>query len=247
MRHTAPDGTESTAAYGSDGEPLPPPAVPFARSLAASVVSFQEPVVLNDFDPKSLGPVELLPFEANRSCILAAPLRVGSETVVVIELFDKAAPGFTDDDRRLVAAAAEVGADLLRQALAERQTHRLLFDAVEAALQATANLGDAIRPRRTTRRRPAVMAAAPRGARQRRRTRSPTPDTTLRLVEAVRALALRHGPTRGRPLCAGGERPAQAARRDHRSVRGFTTKAQRHRDRARQRRDEFELYLSCLV
>ena len=54
---------------------------------------------------------------------------------MVLELFDKPAPGFTDDDRRLVAAAAEVGAELLRQALAERQTHRLLFDAVEAALE----------------------------------------------------------------------------------------------------------------
>jgi DNA-binding NarL/FixJ family response regulator len=195
VRHTSPDGAESTTAYGADGAALPAPNVPFGRSLAASVISFQEPVALNDFDPKSLGPVELLPFEANRSCILAAPLPVGSETVVVVELFDKAAPGFTDDDRRLLASAAEVGADLLRQAVAERQTHKLLFDAVEAALQATAHLSEAPAP--------VTSADAPPPAviqRLKEGLRADTnavadPDTTLRLVEAVRALALKHGPS----------------------------------------------------
>jgi len=194
VRHTTSEGAESTVAYGSDGEVLPAPAVPFGRSLAASVISFQEPVALNDFDPKSLGPVELLPFEANRSCILAAPLRVGSETVVVVELFDKAAPGFSDDDRRLLASAAEVGADLLRQAVAERQTHQLLFDAVDAALQATANLTDAISPASPdTAPPPAVMARLKEGLGADANAIA-DPDTTLRLVEAVRALALRHGP-----------------------------------------------------
>jgi hypothetical protein len=194
VRHTSPDGAESTAAYGSEGNALPAPAVPFGKSLAASVISFQEPVALNDFDSKTLGPVELLPFEANRSCILAAPLRVTSETVVVIELFDKAAPGFTDDDRRLLASAAEVGADLLRQAVAERQTHRLLFDAVGAALEATAGLGEAPPA--------APESAPPPGVMERLReglgsdaNAVADPDTTLRLVEAVRALALRHGPS----------------------------------------------------
>src|SRR4051794_6856879 len=43
VRHTSPDGTESTVAYGSDGEQLPAPTTPFGRSLAASVISFQEP------------------------------------------------------------------------------------------------------------------------------------------------------------------------------------------------------------
>jgi DNA-binding NarL/FixJ family response regulator len=194
VRHTAPDGTESTAAYGSDGAPLPLPNIPFGRSLAASVISFQEPVALNDFDPKSLGPVELLPFEANRSCILAAPLRVGADTVVVIELFDKAAPGFTDEDRKLLAASGEVGADLLRQAIAERQTHKLLFDAVETALQATANLADAPEASPTDTPPPAVMNSLRAGL-STDADATADPDTTLRLVEAVRTLALRHGPT----------------------------------------------------
>ena len=144
VRHASTDGTESTAAYDASGQPLPAVTVPFGRSLAASVVSLQEPVSLNALDPATLGPTELTAFETGRSSILAAPLPVDTGTVVVLELFDKPAPGFTEADRRLVAAAADVGADLLRQAFAERQTHQLLFDAVEAALQATSGVTDVL-------------------------------------------------------------------------------------------------------
>ena len=115
----------------------------------------------------------------------------------MLELFDKPA-GFADDDRRLVAAAAEFGAELLRQALAERQTHRLLFDAVEAALQASEHVA------RTLAYAPRVAAggAAAAGGDGRGSsrgwppTRTPwsTPTPTLRLAEAVRVLAVRHGP-----------------------------------------------------
>ena len=97
-------------------------------------MSLQDPIVLNASRPGTVGPVELMPFETGRSSILAVPLPVGADTVVVLELFDKPAPCSPTADRKLVAAAADVGADLLRQAFAERQTHRLLFDAVEAAL-----------------------------------------------------------------------------------------------------------------
>ncbi|QJW97921.1 response regulator [Frigoriglobus tundricola] len=193
VRHTAADGTESTTVYASDGEPLPAPGVPFARSLAASVVGFQEPVALNDFDPAALGPMELLPFEANRSCILAAPIPVGSDAVVVVELFDKAAPGFGDDDRRLLAAAAAVGADLLRQAVAERQTHRLLFDAVGAALEATSHLTNVTAPAPEAAPLPLMMARLREGLGADANATADA-DTTLRFVEAVRALAVRHGP-----------------------------------------------------
>ena len=209
VRHTSADGTESTTAYGSDGERLPLPDVPFSNSLAASVISFQEPVALNDLDPKSVGALQLLPFEANRTSILAAPLRVGTDAVVVIELFDKVTPGggiggnprgvppnsgFVEEDRRLLAAAAEVGADLLRQAVAERQTHKLLFDAVDAALQATANLIDAPVGAPTDAPPPGVMARLREGLGA-DADATADPETTLRLAEAVRALALRHGPS----------------------------------------------------
>src|SRR5262249_50461786 len=104
---------------------------------------------------------------------------------------------FTEADRGLMSAAAEFGAEMLRQALGERQTQRLLFDAVGAALGAGDSLADSLRGTSTERREepppPAVMerlreglgaaAGAPVAA-----------DETLRLVEAVRVLALRHGP-----------------------------------------------------
>jgi DNA-binding NarL/FixJ family response regulator len=194
VRHTTPDGTESTNVYDSNGDAIAVPAVPFGRSLAASVISFQEPVALNDFDPKALGPVELLPFEANRSCVLAAPLRVGSDTVVVVELFDKAAPGFTDEDRRLLSLASEVGADLLRQAIAERHTHKLLFDAVGAALSATELLSESL-PANAERAPPQTVMEKLKAGLSTDANAIADPETTLRLVEAVRALAVKHGTT----------------------------------------------------
>jgi hypothetical protein len=153
-----------------------------------------EPCVMNRLDD-SAGTMELQPFERGRSSVLAAPLAVGSGTNAVLELFDKPAPGFTDDDRKLAAAAAEIGAELLKQALAERQTQRTLFDAVAAALEATetvaARLGSAgigmgvddPPPRAVMDRlRDGIKAGGGSDAAE-----------TLELAEAVRALAARHG------------------------------------------------------
>ena len=71
---------------------------------------------------------------------------------MVLELFDKQTPageldatGFNDADRRVAAAAADFGAEMLRQALAERQTQRVLFDAVEAALGASDSVAESLR------------------------------------------------------------------------------------------------------
>lgn len=191
IRHVATDGTEVTAAHGPTGEPLPIPAVPFSRSLAASVISHQEPMTLTA-DDSADGAVNLLPFETGRTSILAAPVPVGSGTAVVLELFDKPPPGFTTADRQFVSAAAEIGADLLRQALAERQTHRLLFDAVEAALKASAGVTEVLTTT-TEAPPPAVIERLKQGL-ARDVNAVADPETTLRLVEAVRGLAVRHGP-----------------------------------------------------
>src|SRR5439155_9645500 len=99
--------------------------------------------------------------------------------------------GFTEDDRRLVAAAADFGVEMLRQALAERQTHEVLLDAVGAALGASESVaaslrgGSAGRPEEPP---PAAvmdqlregLSAAP----------APAADAgeTLRLAEAVRVV-----------------------------------------------------------
>jgi hypothetical protein len=114
---------------------------------------------------------------------------------VVLELFDK--PGeFTDADRRLVAAAADFGAEMLRQALAERQAHQVLLGAVGAALGASESVAQSLRGGAARAEEPppaAVMDQLREGL-----SASPAPAAdageTLRLAEAVRVLALRHGP-----------------------------------------------------
>ena len=190
VRHLYPDGTDVTACYTPTGEVIDGPPIDFSRSLAASAVAMQEACVLTDFDADA-GLVELRPFERGRKSILAAPVSVGPGAHVVLELFDK--PAFTDEDRRLVAAAADIGAELLRQALAERQTHRLIFDAVEAALQAGRDV------QRTIDGSPGPDAPAAALERLRQGLSMDTnavadADTSLKLVEAVRSLAMRHGP-----------------------------------------------------
>ena len=75
---------------------------------------------------------------------------------------------------------------------AERQTHRLLFDAVEAALQATSGLTDVLGPSSEAPP-PAVIERLKEGLAADANAIA-DPETTLRLVEAVRGLAVRHGP-----------------------------------------------------
>jgi DNA-binding response OmpR family regulator len=195
VRHAGPDGSEATAAYGADGQALELGGVPFSRSLAASVASGQEPVVVNELGDGLSGVVELFPFEKSRRSMLAAPLPVGGGTVVVLELFDKNS-GFTADDRRLVAAAAEVGGDLVRQAVAERQSHRLLFDAVEAALRASTGVQAALasEPAGVNEPPPPAVMDRLRQGLDEDANAVVDADGTLKLVEAVRALAVRHGP-----------------------------------------------------
>lgn len=193
VRHLHPDGSDTTAAYAADGTPTLAGDVAFSRSLAASILSMNDPSVMNDFTPSAVGMVELRPFEQGRRSMLAAPLRVGSGVQVVLELFDK--PVFTEDDRRLVAAAADIGAELLRQALAERQTHRLLFDAVQAALSSSEEVSKTLTDSLGLEAPPpqAVLDQLKQGLAA--DTNALTdPDTTLKLLEAVRTLAVRHGP-----------------------------------------------------
>jgi ActR/RegA family two-component response regulator len=182
-------------AYDATGQRLADPTVPFARSVAGAVVSLGEPAVMNDLR-QTAGTLELQEFEQGRRTVLAAPLSAAAGLHVVLELFDKPS-GFDDGDRRLVAAAAEFGAEMLRQALAERQTQRMLFDAVEAALGA----GDAVtqtlagaaaaRPEDPP---PAAVLDRLREGWSGDASGGLDSAATLRLAEAVRVLALRHGP-----------------------------------------------------
>jgi hypothetical protein len=95
-------------------------------------------------------------------------------------------------------AAADFGAEILRQALAERQRHAMLFDAVGAALGATEKLATSPAPDTPSQRLEQPPSAevmeclreglnAPLGG-------TIDPESALELAEAVRVLALRHGP-----------------------------------------------------
>ncbi len=182
-------------AYDMVGAQLDIQLTPFARSLAASVVTMQEPCILQS--PQSSATTELQPFEKNRRSLLAAPLKVSSNLQAVLELFDKPGDGFGDADRRLVDAAAEFGAEMLRQALAERQSHQVLLDAVGAALKA----GDAMAGTLVAQESPKSDEPPPANVLQSlREGLGSNPDAAVdaeeavRLAEAVRVLALRHGP-----------------------------------------------------
>jgi hypothetical protein len=195
---------ESCRVYDAGGKPLPGNLVPFARSVAGSAISMQEPCAMTRLEQAAAAAnVELQPFEKGRQSLLAAPLAVAPGIHVVLELFDKKGPRgetagtvFTEDDHRLVRAAADFGAEMLRQALSERQMHQLLLDAVAAALRASETVTDSLHDTPAERRDepppPAVLDQLREGLNA---TSGATvgAGATLRLVEAIRVLALRHG------------------------------------------------------
>jgi ActR/RegA family two-component response regulator len=187
---------EVCRAYDAKGRPLSGELAPFARSFAGSVVSLEEPCAVERLDQLATsGNLELQPFERGRRSLLAAAMTVTAGTHVVLELFDKEGDRpFTTDDRRLVSAATAFGTEMLRQALAERQTRQMLFDAVAAALSASESLAQTLHGTTTERRTEPPPAAVLDRLREGLSGGAVEADDTLRLVEAVRVLALRHGP-----------------------------------------------------
>ena len=156
------------------------------------------------------------PFEKGRSCLLAAPLPVGSGLQAVLELFDKPG-GFGEADRQLAGAAADFATELLRHALAERQTQRVLFDAVAAALETSdalsgslggppAQVSDPAPPALLDRLREGLSGGA----------EEVDAAETVPLAEAIRALAVRHGPAALRHCSSARRKRPGAARRGHR-------------------------------
>src|SRR5262249_39452918 len=138
--------------YDAQGKLLDSAIVPFARSVAGTVVTLQEPYVMKRLDNGgATGAVELQPFEQGRMSVLAAPMGIAPGIHVVLELFDnqKGEPPqpdeFTAADCRLVAAAADFGAEMLKQAFAERQVQRVVFDALGAAAEASDSVAATLR------------------------------------------------------------------------------------------------------
>jgi ActR/RegA family two-component response regulator len=188
--------------YDSGGEPLKVELVPFARSVAGTVVSRQTPCVMNLQGEPAAGSVELQSFEQGRRSLLAIPLTVDSGIHVVLELFDKEpeprnGAAFTEADQHLVAAAAELGSEMLRQALGERRMHGLLFGAIEAALGASDSVVDYLKGSAEERKGQPPPAPVMDSLKQSLRTTSGSltaePDEVVQLAEAIRVLAHRHG------------------------------------------------------
>ncbi len=142
---------ETYRAYDIEGRELSVPVVPFSRTVAGTALSLQEPCAW--LDPNGEGAlgeaqgVQLQPFERSRKSLLAVPLIAAGGLTAVLELFDKTdQAGFSTEDRQLMSAAAELGAMLIRQGLAERQTHGTLLDALQAALEASRQVSSGLQP-----------------------------------------------------------------------------------------------------
>ncbi len=181
--------------YNAQGKALEAPLAPFARSVAGTAVSMQEACVINDL--AQTGAVQLQPFEWGHRTLLAAPMSVAPGVHAIIELFDKSSGPFTPTDQRLVQAAADLGAELLRQALGQRQQHQLLLDAVSAALAAS-NHVSAVLPGAG-----AAPAESPPPAQVMEQLRqslsaaghdNASAEQSLALAEAIRILGVKHGP-----------------------------------------------------
>lgn len=190
---------EVLRAYDPAGQPLPGPLPSFACSLAGSVCSMQEAYAIEDVAAVARdGSIELMPFERGARNLLLAPVAVVPGHQVVLELLDKTIDGipaaFTTQDRQVLRVAAELGGELLRQALSEKRTQSVLFDAVAAAL----HLGDAVRQtiEGSTTAPPLPPADVLDLLRDGLRDTSADAidaDSTCRLAEAIRVLALRYG------------------------------------------------------
>jgi two-component system, NtrC family, nitrogen regulation response regulator NtrX len=191
--------SEIFRAYDTAGQVHEGPLASFSRSIAGTVVSTQEVRVMDDTDSLAAqGGAELHSFEKGRRSLLAAPLSATPTLQVVLELFDKRASNgasvpFTEQDRQLARSAAEFGAELIRQALAERQGRDMLLEAVGAALEAGERVADSLD-------KPGRADVPPAQVMERLRQGLVAPDApleageTVRLAEAIRVLAVRYGP-----------------------------------------------------
>jgi hypothetical protein len=124
--------------------------------------------------------------------LLLSPLPVGPGTHVVLELFDKrGGTPFTDEDRVLVAAASEFGSELFRHAFSEKETQSLLLQAVESALKVSRQISSEL-PQESDAPTETVMKQLREGLAS---SLNPVVDasSSLRLTEAIRTLATRHG------------------------------------------------------
>jgi len=186
---------ETLRVYDAQGQLVQAELVPFAQSLAGSAVSMQQPCAMNDLAAASSS-LSLHSFEKPHQSVLAVPMMVVTGLHAVLELFDKQTGPFTDEDVRLARTAGELGTELLRQALGQRQMHQLLLDAVGAALKASEDVADTLPGTAAER----LGEPPPPQVLDQLRQGLDAADAgidagqSVRLAEAIRVLALKHGP-----------------------------------------------------
>jgi two-component system, NtrC family, nitrogen regulation response regulator NtrX len=192
----AREPAEICKAYDDTGHMLNHDLVSFAHSLAGTAVSMQEPCVLDDLDQSR--PLNLQPFEKGHTCVLAIPMSVAPGLHAILELLDKDKAGatFGAEDKRVAQAAANLGTELLRQALGQRQTQQILLDAVAAALGAGEQMADTLSGTSAQRLAdpppPQVIQHLQEGLSTSLGDRAGA-EQSVRLAEAIRVLALKHG------------------------------------------------------
>jgi ActR/RegA family two-component response regulator len=193
---------ELLRAYDADGRAIDKPLLPFAHSLASAIHSMQEPAAIGDLAQAAAKmSVKLQPFELEAKSLLAVPLAAGGGLSVIVELFDRQGSGgpeaFGDEDRRLVAAVAEFGAVVVKQALAEKQVHGMMLEALAAALRASQDALAAQQHRTTAspldQPPPAPVMEQLRHSLAHSVGEVVEPDHALKLAELVRVIAQRHG------------------------------------------------------
>lgn len=187
---------EICRAFDPYGETLNVDLLPFSQSLAGAVISMGEAYLLTDLKNGNSASMQFQSFEQDRDSALIAPLTNGASLQVVLELFDKQdSDGFTSNDRQIVEATAEFGGELFRHAFSEQRMQQVLFDALATALEAShsieASLGGS--PGKLSDPPPEEILDALQRDLQGSSDNSLSSKDAVRLAEAVRVLALRHG------------------------------------------------------
>jgi len=182
IRQQHGSAAEHVGAIDPNGSELPVCVEPFRNTFAANVVDRTEAIWVGELGDD----VSWHGFERPAKSILAIPLAGIPGVQAVLELFDVERP--PADRKAATAAMRDLGSELIRHAFAERQSHTLLAEAVEAALHAGDRVRDTLSPSASIE----VLDTLKRGL-----AADPSAivevETELELLEAVRELALRHG------------------------------------------------------
>lgn len=188
---------EPVRGHDQHGNPIDLPPVTGGYALSQQALTFQGAVVVPDLPILARREnLVLFPHQMECQTMLAVPLTVTPQVRAVLELFDPldsngAPASFRVEDCRLVSALAPLAEDLLRQSINERQTRRMLLNAIQTALQSSRSLADSLQPepRPEDPLSPAILDTIRQGL-------SDSPDATqmVRLAEGIRILSMRFGP-----------------------------------------------------